>query len=797
MPNKKNVSTEIRSLDTNGFYSDFSYNETYYAAIIRSPTSTGKVKSIYIEDLPENYYFYTAKDIPGLKSFIINEMEIKIFGYDNVSYTGEPLGIIIGPDETKVQNLLENVTINFDIESLESALKNVIKQYPRPFVSLSENRKNTKKGSSEEISNFLNEINELPPLNTVLDKNHIENYTQKILAEREIKTGIFKNQSVEEAEKLLFTENEDNFVSEEKWTEILTDLSWQETTGAFCYLENGKLNVYAPTKWTSLTMQVLADCLSLKKENIFINKTKVSGVYSKGLWRTTQIIAQVAVAAFLSKKPVKLILTQKEQDQFMIPGVKTEISYKSSIKKNGQINGMSIFIDVDTGVYNPFAQEIIDRLSISSCNYYKFENVHIVAKAHTSKNPPSSICLKSIDSQAFFAIENQMQKLSNQARVFPEDIRKVNTDKKSQYPIKINSDSAFDTLMNTLRMSDFNRKYASFHMDAMDRLQKSSNPFFAVPLRGIGIATAYNVSDFYGTNNFINDQKIEVTLISKDKVVIHAIKPSEVIQEIWKETASSILQINKENITIDSEYSIKDIPLYPEDTFSNIGTINELIKKCCNDIQKKRFHQPLPLTSKKGITSSAKKQWDNDDFSGSPYTNISFATCAVEVELDTYTYSEKIKGIWLTVDCGELFDEKAALRTLKLEIQQELSMLVEEKTVHCDKISIEFIKSKNKSGQVGALVHNTLPAAFSSALSLALETQLTKLPCTEKQIFSLIKERETATQPVFEQGNAGQNSVQQIENKTVLSNENLLNQPKTNEKLSNQNKNEVFLGDKK
>ena len=57
-------------------------------------------------------------------------------------------------------------------------------------------------------------------------------------------------------------------------------------------------------------------------------------------------------------------------------------------------------------------------------------------------------------------------------------------------------------------------------------------------------------------------------------------------------------------------------------------------------------------------------------------------------------------------------------------------MLVEEKSIHCDKISVKFIQSKNKSGQVGALVHNTLPAAFSSALSLALATQLTKLPCT-------------------------------------------------------------------
>ena len=749
MPSKKTASSAtIRSLDTKGFYSDYSRDVTYYGVLIRSPTATGTIKNIVIEDLPEDYYFFTAKDIPGAKTFRINDTEIKIFGYNNVSFAGEPLGIIVGPDESVVNELLDKVTINFDIESLESALKKVIKQHPRPFVDVSDKatKKTSKKSSKEEISNFVTEINELPPLNTVLDTNHIENNLPNIVASREIKSGLFLEQPVDEAEKILFTQTDENIIAEETWTEVLTDLSWQETSGAFCYMDGNNLHVYAPTKWTSLAMKVLSECLELPQEKIFINKTKTSGVYSKGLWRATQLMAQVATAAYLIKKPVKLILTQKEQDSYMLPGVKTSITYKSALKNDGKITGISVLIDVDVGACNPFAQDIIDRIALASCNYYTFDNVHIVAQAHTSKTPPSSICIKSIDSQAFFAIENHMQKMSNRLRLLPEDIRSINVNSKSKYPIIIPAEAALNTLSNTIRMSDFNRKYTSFHMDAIDRLQKNNNPFFAVPLRGIGISTGYNVSEYHGSTTFVYDSKIEVTLLPKERLVIHAIKPSEVIQNIWKETASEILQIKKENILIDSDFNIKDIPLSPEDTFSTIGTINELIKKCCNDIQKKRFHQPLPISAKRGITGASKKGWDDKSFTGAPYGTISYATCVVEVELDTYTYSEKIKGIWFTADCGELFDEKAALRTIRLEIQQELSMLVEEKAIHCDKISVEFIKSKNKAGQVAALVHNTLPAAFSSALSLALATQLTKLPCTEEQIFSLIKERETEKQ---------------------------------------------------
>ena len=185
------------------------------------------------------------------------------------------------------------------------------------------------------------------------------------------------------------------------------------------------------------------------------------------------------------------------------------------------------------------------------------------------------------------------------------------------------------------------------------------------------------------------------------------------------------------------------MPTSPEDAHNTITSINELIKKACNDIQKKRFHQPLPITVKKTFSSSLKKGWNKEEFKGTPFGPASYATAVVEVELDTYTYNERIKGIWLVIDCGELYDKPAALKAIRLEIQQELEMLVSGKTIPCDNISITFIQTRNNSGQIGELVRNTLPAAFSSALSLALATQLTKIPCTEKQLFELIKQRET------------------------------------------------------
>ena len=424
----------------------------------------------------------------------------------------------------------------------------------------------------------------------------------------------------------------------------------------------------------------------------------------------------------------------------MVPGVVTEITYRSALNKDGRLKALKILIDIDIGCSNPFAQEITDRIAIAAASYYKPENLYISAKAHTSKNPPTSISMQIIESQAFFAIENEIQKISNLSMIFPDELRLLNTESRRTFPFDIPTGDVQTVIQTALHESDFNRKYASFHMDAIDRAEKDSKPFFALPLRGIGVATAYIPSGYNGQTSFNNDAKVDVTLNADEKLVIHAIKPSEVIQDIWKTTASEILQISKQNIQINSEFPYDEMPEAPEDSYASISILNELVKKCCNDIQKKRFHQPLPITAKRGGTIT-KSKWDKEKFSGTPFYTTSFITTVVEVELDTYTYNEKIKGIWVTVDCGELFDESAAQRAIRLEIQQELTMLVKGKTVPCDAINISFIQSNNRSGQVGGLIHNSLPAAFSSALSLALTTQLTEIPCTEDLLFQLIRDR--------------------------------------------------------
>lgn len=787
------TSKEKRSLQSNGFYSDFEKDNMLYGVLIRSPASTGKIKNIEVFDLPENYFYYTADDIPGKNQIEINGTETSIFGSGFVNYSGEPLGILLGSDRTKLKELMNNVSVSFDIETLEAALNNVMKNQKRPILKLTQNP------SNEDISEFVSQLNDLPSLDSLdaieTDGNsdEAEKIENNVLAKREIKTGIFQSSDLLNPADKLQVENElfkqADFISKEKYSYSIINPKWQETNGAFCYMESKNLHVCVPTKWTSSLQKHISQVLNIPIEKIFIHKTKTSGISAHGLFRANQIAIQAALACYLTKKPVKLILTQEEQETFLPIAVKGENKQRISINKDGKIKAIEIEINIDAGNSNPFAQEIADRMTISACNFYRPENLHITTTVFKSKNPSTSLFIQNIEAQAFFAIENHMQQLANITGIFPDEIREINsvlTKKNSDFPFDINHSNFSQTIQNTIKISDFNRKYAAFHMDAVHRTLKNSNPFFALHLRGIGIASAYNSSGYLGESIFSTGQKIEVSLNLDNTLVIKAVKPSEVISELWKQTASDILQIDKSKIIIDSNYEIENLPEYPEEAGCNITVLNNLVRKSCMEIQRKRFKQPLPIISKKTVSASTKKLWNKENFSGNPYNSISSATAIVEIELDTYTYSEKVKGIWITVDCGEVFDKSAAEHSILLEIQQELSNLVKDKTFTCNNCVINFVESNSAPTQINGLVHNVLPAAFTSALSLALTTHLTKLPCTENQILKLMKNREVQAEQNSENEKDSTDQIKKINTEIEKSDE-LKDKSKNNDNVDSLN----------
>ena len=217
--------------------------------------------------------------------------------------------------------------------------------------------------------------------------------------------------------------------------------------------------------------KTLSEVTGFLPEDIYIVQTKILKENTNILWLNCLIACQCAIAAIKLQKPVKLEFTRKEQELYAENTSSVKINHRTKVTKDGKLQSMEIFIHVNGGACNPFASEIADRLAISSIGAYDCPSIHIISKIYKSHSIPSSIDFSIIDSKAFFALENQMNKISSVTGIDPFELRKINISKELKTitsPILTDTSTVNQILNAVEQKSFFLRKYSSY---------KASNQF--------------------------------------------------------------------------------------------------------------------------------------------------------------------------------------------------------------------------------------------------------------------------------------------------------------------------------
>ena len=696
-PHTRTKKTEAPHTTLSGqFYSDIELDDMLYTALIRSPVATGQFVSLSHPIFPEGYTIYKAEDVPGKNEIDTLGITTPIFCTGSIQYRGEPVAILAGPDPKTVQALSE------EIEVITSETADPQTDTGAPLLA----SRTIESGLARTDKDAFEKLFEIS------DGTETDNTTTN-------KSG----------RSLIFG----------AWSSAISVPSRSETNGCICIWNNGSLTVYTPTQWVSHLRRTLSAALNITSDHIQIIKTRSSNPGSNGIWRNAIFCAQAAIISYKTGKPVKFVLTRRDQEEYMERAIPVTITNRTAVESDGTITAMKITVDIDAGTRNPFAPEILDRLVIASAGCYNVRNMRIMAAARGSHTPPSSLSINIIDSQAFFAIENQIQKISDITGISPAELRKKNIRTKPEEPVftpfTFQLDHAFETIDAAAALSDFNRKYTTYRYDSLDRAAGQKKQPFTMPLRGIGMACAFDGSGYFGTNIYAIDQKMEATMEKDGTLTIHAIPPSASILAIWKKTASEILAISPEDIHVNSVFEKDEEPQLPESVYSNLSIMTQLLRKCCESILRAKGKKALPITVKKTVTETQKNQWNSETFSGTPFHSTSFATAVVELELDPCTFREQIRNIAVVIDSGEILSGKAAENSIKLDINRILSHVIKDEYVECTNISVRFIQSESEPKQLHGLVQNILPAAFSSALSQALSNTVSSVPLPVEELF--------------------------------------------------------------
>lgn len=218
------------------------------------------------------------------------------------------------------------------------------------------------------------------------------------------------------------SENE-NTIIEERWSCGINEFSCRETEGALAFFNGTNLNILSPFRHEEELSSQLENLLGLERDRIIITKTCLHQKNSNSYYYKMLTAKLASFAAVRMKKAVIVALSRKEQEEFVENPCQVVSKIKTVLNPEGKILAADIDISADLGYYCIFAENLLEDFLSKAFGFYDAEIFRIRASANLSLEPPRAIDISMIDSQIFFGIENQIQKIADTMGISPATLR--------------------------------------------------------------------------------------------------------------------------------------------------------------------------------------------------------------------------------------------------------------------------------------------------------------------------------------------------------------------------------------
>jgi CO/xanthine dehydrogenase Mo-binding subunit len=733
------------------FVEDIYPRQMLYALTIRSPVAAGRLKSIECPRLPNIYTLITAKDIPGRNR--LEDSPMPILAGDALSYIGEPVALLLGPDRNMLEEYAAQITVAAEEEP--------------PVFAPGLGQDGLKPDG-------------LKPGSAAAE--------DRVLARREIRIG-----EPEAAFKRAASVTRDDYrtgIQEHWYAEPVGAVVWLEDRAEDDGAETEKagrlagktLVVRTATQWPFHVKRSLAQALKLEPARVRVEPTNIALHMDGKLWYPSLIACHAALGACITKKPVRLLLTREEDFRYSPKRAASEISVSSALDENGGIIAAEITVTVNMGAYGVNAAEILDQCCLGSLGLYRCEAVTLSGAAVRTNIPPQGAFSGFGLAQGLFAAERHISHIADMRGENPAEWRKGHFLKTGLLPLGLPVKDAApgDQLLDAAAsMSDYYRKWAAYELLRQGRrrhyIDDPARTNWAEKgerLRGIGIALGYQGNGLLYPGVDRGSYGIELTL-EKDgglEIKTSALCAGGNCRAVWSNIAAEILSIEAAAVRIVNGANAPDSG--PATSSRNSAAITRLVEHACVAIRKQRFRDPLPITVRRGIKPLKSPVWeerfpppDGRQLDAGGFVRPGWASAVVEVEIDPIEYIPKIRGVWLGVDGGKILSEDRARRSLTMAAAQALGWAYRERAAYTDgvlpaeqfeqydipspgeipPITIDFIwNSSGEAKGIGDLPFTCIPAAYLQAVSQAMDHHFHAIPLRALDILEAgkLKQRE-------------------------------------------------------
>jgi CO/xanthine dehydrogenase Mo-binding subunit len=548
---------------------------------LRSPVARGSVHSVSLPSLPSGYRAIFPHDIPGKNRLASFHPDIPILAWDELSYRGQPVALIAGPDPIVLESLAANTKI--DCAEEEGYLD---------WESFS---------------------------------------SKQVVAKRVVTIG---------DPDLAFSIAPD--VQDATYYTGAVYHYYSEPQGAVAAYDYDKIAIWCATQWPYHVRDSVALALGCRAEEVSVRPSRL-GVHLDGkLWYPSLLACHAAVAAVACGRPAKILLTREEDFLYAPKRAQSSISIRSALGPDKELSAMDIRIAIDVGAHPALAEDILNNAILSSTGAYRCPNLRVEGYAVSTNVPPLGPFGGFGSAHTLYAIETHTNNLASLVQEDPADWKSRNILRKGSSLItgeKFKDSIPYPLILERLSASsDYRRKHASYELIRKRRSKKTEGP-----LRGIGLAFACQGTGSFVSEENANSYSVEVELDKDLKVVIKtsAAAGSGGVLDIWRRTAADSLNIPLANVRVAPADTDESPNSGPATLSSGITIVNRLVEKACLTIQKRRFRDPLPLSAHSSYRIPKSIHWEEGSVASSSFDSAAWAGAVVELELDPWTLESR------------------------------------------------------------------------------------------------------------------------------------------------------------
>lgn len=684
---------------------DMTLPDMQYAYMVRSTIARGRIKAIHVPELPEGYYFISAKDIPaqGKNELWMIAKDWRCFAEDYVLYVGETIGLVVGPDRSVLKRLKAQIKIDYEEQTPAVTIDDGIHCVGGPMFP-------------EKNSNVMCEL------------------------------FCEKGRPMDE----VFAEADEVF--EETIETPYQEHVHLETNSAIADMEDGKFVFYASVQCPFYIRKSIAGLLDIPYDDIIVRQCTTGGAFGGKEHFPDVLCGALLVAENKIRKPIKMVFDREEDTQFSVKRHPSKCIYKTAVK-DGKITGVYGHIYYNCGAYLSSSYVVLQRGVFHGNGVYTFDNTYLKGEGIGTNMFPSCAFRGFGAPQTLFAIETHLDHLAHHLGVDPLAFKMQYLAKKGDETTTnghIIEEVKLPEMLDVItRESDYWRK------------AKEYKPGCG---RGIGIAM-YNHGGAFTGNGEQAIIKAHARLVKTGDRVSIQVGSTEMGQGFktsLRKICAATLGVSIDQIEYLDPDTSKVVDSGPTAASRSTMIVGRLVERAAQEM-KERWSEG-DFTTEVEYEHPDGYPWDQATFRGDAYLGYGWGVACVEVEVDKLTNEVKTLGVWSSHEIGKAIDELIVhgqinggiLQSLgygsmeKLEVkggrfkQKSMSDYVIPTSMDFPKQFYHIQENPYPWGPYGAkgmgeLVFNGASAAYVDAVERALNTRFTSIPIPPEAIEEAMK----------------------------------------------------------